>query len=66
VVRNYLAHLVDGEVERFYIPGFYAFNFYLTQALGGGGTASLRLDSQAKTYAQMLLSLEVSIPKALL
>ena len=66
VVKNHLAHLVDGDVTRFYIPGFYAFNFYLTQALGGGGTASLRLDSQAKTYAQMLLSLEISIPRALL
>lgn len=66
VVKNHLAHLVDGDVERFYIPGFYAFNFYLTQALGGGGSASLRLDSQAKTYAQMLLSLEISVPKTLL
>ena len=34
--------------------------------LGGGGMASLRLDSQAKTYAQMLLSLEINIPKVLL
>jgi hypothetical protein len=66
VVKNYLGHLVEGEVERFYLPGFDGFNFYLTQALGGGGTASLRLDSQAKTYAQMLLSLEIDIPKALL
>ncbi|MFQ3247462.1 MAG: hypothetical protein ACI9SP_004119 [Arenicella sp.] len=66
VVTRYLAHLVDGDVTRFYLPGFHAFNFYLTKALGGGGTASLRLDSQAKTYAQMLLSLEIRIPKALL
>jgi hypothetical protein len=66
VVKNYLGHLVEGEVERFYMPGFDAFNFYLTQALGGGGTASLRLDSQAKTYAQMLLSLDINIPTALL
>lgn len=66
VVKDYLGHLIDGEVERFYLPGFDAFNFYLTQALGGGGTASLRLDSQAKTYAQMLLSLEIRLPVALL
>jgi hypothetical protein len=66
VVKNYLGHLIEGEVERFYIPGFDAFNFYITLALGGGGTASLRLDSQAKTYAQMLLSLELRIPSVLL
>lgn len=65
-VKTYLAHLVDGSVTRFYIPGFHAFNFYLTEALGGGGTASLRLDSQAKTYAQILLSLDVNIPENLL
>jgi hypothetical protein len=65
-VKRYLAHLVDGDVERFYIPGFDAFNFYLTEALGGGGTASLRLDSQAKTYGQILLSMEINIPKKLL
>ncbi len=61
-VKHYFAHLIEGEVERFYLPGFNAFNFYLTRALGGGGTASLRLDSQAKTYAQMLLSLPIKIP----
>lgn len=66
VVKKYFAHLVKGEVKRFYIPGFDAFNFYLTEALGGGGTASLRLDSQAKTYAQMLLSLNIRVPKKLL
>ena len=67
VVKQYFAHLLeeDSQVERFYLPGFYAFNFLLTKALGGGGTASLRLDSQAKTYAQMLLSLQIEIPSQL-
>ena len=61
-VAEYFAHLIEGEVTRYYVPGFAAFNFLLTEALGGGGTASLRLDSQAKTYAQMLLSLDINIP----
>jgi hypothetical protein len=65
VVHDYFAHLIKGRVHRYFIPGFNAFNFFLTEALGGGGTASLRLDSQAKTYAQMLLSLEVQVPKAM-
>lgn len=65
-VADYFDHLVEGEVTRFYVPGFAAFNFFLTKALGGGGTASLRLDSQAKTYAQMLLSMTIEIPSKVL
>lgn len=61
VVKAYFAHLVDGEVMRYFLPGLNAFNFLLHAALGGGGTASLRLDAQAKTYAQMLLSLPITI-----
>ena len=40
-----------------------AFHFVLTEALGGGGTASLRLDSQGKGLAQMLLSMPVKTPR---
>ncbi len=61
VVKAYFAHLVDGDVVRYFLPGLNAFNFLLHAALGGGGTASLRLDAQAKTYAQMLLSLPITI-----
>jgi hypothetical protein len=62
VVSDYFAHTVKGEVERFEIPGFSAYNFLMTEALGGGGTASLRLDSQGKAFGQMLLSMEVKVP----
>jgi hypothetical protein len=62
VVDDYFSHLVKGDVERFDVPGLDAYNFFLTEALGGGGTASLRLDSQAKTYGQMLLSLPMTVP----
>lgn len=61
-VRRYLAHLVDGEVERFSWPGLDGFNFVLRRALGGGGTASLRYDPQGKTYAQLLLDFPIRIP----
>lgn len=64
VVSDYFAHLVKGEVERYEIPGFNAYNFFLTEALGGGGTASLRLDSQGKAFGQMLLSMMVTVPAA--
>ena len=60
---DWFAHLVQGEVRRYVLPGMGAFNFVLTEALGGGGTASLRLDSQGKGLAQMLLSISVKTPR---
>ena len=61
-VDDYFAHLVEGDVERFQLPGFNAFNFLLTEALGGGGTASVRVDSQGKALGQMLLSMPIKVP----
>src|SRR5690606_16012285 len=43
-VAVYFAHLVQGPVERFDVPGLHALNFVLQQALGGGGVCSLRSD----------------------
>jgi hypothetical protein len=64
-VAAYFAHLIDGRVERFEMPGVDALNFVLTDALGGGGAASLRVDSQGKSFAQMLLSMPVKVPPAM-
>jgi len=64
VIANYFAHLIEGEVTRYEVPGFNALNFFITKALGGGGTASVRLDSQAKTFAQMLLSFKIKVPSS--
>jgi hypothetical protein len=62
-VKQYLSHLVQGEVERFEVPGIHALNFLLHEALGGGGMASLRVDPLAKGYAQLLLDFPVSVPE---
>jgi hypothetical protein len=62
-VKRYFAHFVEGDVERFDLPGIHALNFLLHESLGGGGTASLRLDTQAKTYAQLLLAMPVAVPE---
>jgi hypothetical protein len=62
-VKQYLAHLVQGKVERYEVPGIHALNFLLFEALGGGGMASLRVDPLAKGYAQMLLDFPVSVPE---
>jgi hypothetical protein len=61
-VDDYFAHLVEGDVERFEVPGLNAFNFLMTEALGGGGTASVRVDAQGKAYGQMLLSMAIKVP----
>jgi hypothetical protein len=63
-VRAYLAHLVDGEVERYDWPGLLGWNFVLRRALGGGGIASLRYDPQGKSYAQILMDMPVRVPAA--
>ncbi len=65
-VRDYFAHLVEGPVTRFALPGLGAFNFLLERALGGGGSCSLRSDPLGKCYAQMLLDLEIPCPRHLL
>ena len=61
-VADWFAHFLEGEVERFVIPGFSGVNFLLTRVLNGGGSASLRFDPQAKTYAQLLLDMPVRVP----
>ena len=65
-VAAYLAHLVRGRVTRFDVPGIHAFNFVCEQALDGGGMRSLRNDPLGKGMAQILLSMPVQVPVALL
>jgi hypothetical protein len=66
VVKQHFKGVALGEVERHPLPNLLAVNFLLHESLGGGGTSSLRFDAQGKTYAQYLLSLEVTVPSALL
>ena len=65
-VASYLAHLVHGRVTRYELPGVNAFNFVCEQALDGGGMASMRNDALGKGMAQILLSLPLRVPAALL
>ena len=63
-VAQWLAHLVRGSVTRFDVPGIHAMNFLCTQALDGGGMASLRNDPLGKGMAQILLAMPVRVPGA--
>jgi hypothetical protein len=62
-VRAWLAHLVKGSVTRYDVPGIHAMNFLCTQALDGGGMASLRNDPLGKGMAQVLLTMPVKVPE---
>ena len=66
VVKQFFAYSVKGSVSRYALPGINSFNFLLTDALGGGGTASLRTDSQGKSAAQTLLTMPINVPVSLI
>ena len=60
-VKAHFKGLVHGGVERFELPNLEALNFLLHEALGGGGTLSLKTDAQGKTYSSALLRMEIEI-----
>ena len=64
-VAAHFGHVLRGPVRRYELPGIQAFNFVLHEALGGGGVASLRMDPQAKAFAQMLLDIDIAVPEPL-
>jgi len=64
-VKEHFREICRGPVERFEVPNLLALNFILHDALGGGGTESLKTDAQGKTHGQGLLRLEVEVPEEL-
>ncbi len=60
-VKRHFEELCDGPVERFELPNLHALNFLLHQSLDGGGTISLRIDAQGKTYSAALLRMEIDV-----
>lgn len=61
-VKRHFKGICHGAVERFELPNLRALNFLLHESLGGGGTVSLMLDAQGKTFAATLMGLEVEAP----
>ena len=58
-VAAYFKGLNPGKVIRYELPNLHALNFVLEGVLDGGGSRSLRLDSQGKALAQALLLMEI-------
>ena len=65
VVARYFAPLGPSRVERFEAPNLGALNFVLYDALAGGASRSLRIDTQGKTFALALLQMPVTLPSDL-
>ncbi|MBV8232591.1 MAG: hypothetical protein JO355_05555 [Planctomycetaceae bacterium] len=62
-VAEYFRPLGIGAVRRYELPRIRAFNFVIEDALGGGASRSLRLDSQGKALAVALLELKLPRPE---
>ena len=61
-VKEHFRGICEGPVERFELPNLHALNFLLHNSLDGGGTISLRIDAQGKTYSAALLRMEIDVP----
>jgi hypothetical protein len=64
-VKEHFRGICLGKVERFELPNLGALNFLLYNALGGGGTVSLKTDAQGKTLSTAMLRMEVEVPDEL-
>lgn len=66
MVASHFARLCRGGIIRYELPNLLALNFILHDALGGGGSSSLRTDAQGKTLASGLLQLRLEVPEELI
>ncbi len=64
-VAEYFASLGHSGVERYSLPKIWALNFVLRDALGGGASRSLRIDTQGKLLSTALLEMPLERPAGL-
>lgn len=58
-VKEWFKGVVDGEVIRYELPTLGAFNFVMHNALCGGVTRSLSLDTHGKSLSSALLEMDI-------
>jgi hypothetical protein len=58
-VREHFDGWVNGEVIRYVLPKLHAMNFVCKEALGGGGSATMRMDNLGKCYASNFMRMEI-------
>jgi hypothetical protein len=59
VVRRAYGEIVKGEIIRYELPKIAAFNFVLTDSLGGGVTTTLNLDIHGKSLSSIMLNIDL-------
>ncbi|HEV3006672.1 MAG TPA: hypothetical protein VGX78_19535 [Pirellulales bacterium] len=64
-VAEFFAGLGPSRVERFELPRLWALNFLLYDALGGGASRSLRIDTQGKLLSTAIGELTLPRPESL-
>jgi len=62
-VARHFRGLIKGKVVRYELPNLNALNFLLHEALGKGGTLSLKTDAQGKVLSTALLRMEIPVPR---
>jgi len=60
-VKQHFKGVVNGEVIRYELPNISALQFVCDQALAGGVTTSLVLDTHGKTLSYALLEMEIEL-----
>ena len=58
-VKEHFGGMVKGEITRYDMPTLGGFNFVLKEALGGGATMSLRLDSLGKSMGSAMMRMKI-------
>lgn len=64
-VAEFFLPLRPRAVERYALPGIFAYNFLLRDVLAGGASRSLRVDSQGKVLGPAILDLPLPKPENL-
>src|SRR3954466_3363882 len=60
-VKEHLKEIVRGEITRYDLPNIAALQFVCQQALSGGVTTSLGMDTHGKTLSYALLEMEIDL-----
>lgn len=58
-VKAYFAGIVKGQVVIYQLPNLWALNIVMYEALGGGVTRSLSLDTHGKSLSSLLMDMEI-------
>ena len=62
-VKRHFKGIIKGDVIRYELPGLSALQFVGHDALGGGVTTSLAIDSHGKSLSSALLQMEIEVER---